>query len=447
MSTSEAAAPSRRRWLLPTVIVAVLIAIPVTSFLTFRADPKPVPSTVSARSMAERTGQLEERVAADPDDLEAWQALAVAYTGRASASGDPAFYDLAERALAKADDLEPDAPGTLVARGHLLLSLHEFSEAEEVGQQAAAALPSNAGALGVLVDAQVELGDYEAATATLQRMVDRDPGLPALSRVSYLRELNGDLAGATTALQQAEIAGASLGLERADVATLLGHLHRQRGQLDAADAAYARALELVPTSIPARLGQLRIVASRDGAAAALPAVQELVTAVPRLDAILLQTELATAAGEAELAASSLELARAAAALQAAAGQVVDLELALLEADLGDATEAVALAQRAFDARPDNVFAADALAWALHRAGRNDEALPFLATSLRLGTVSPQVRFHAAAILAEADRTDEAAEHLTVVTDGDPWFSFALLDEGTALAGELGVDAPPAWSPR
>ena len=49
-----------------------------------------------------------------------------------------------------------------------------------------------------LVDAAVELGRYGEAERLAQEMVDRKPDLAALARVSYLRELRGDRAGALT---------------------------------------------------------------------------------------------------------------------------------------------------------------------------------------------------------------------------------------------------------
>ena len=54
---------------------------------------------------------------------------------------------------------------------------------------------------GPLVDAYVELGRYGAAERALQAMVDRKPEFAGFTRVSYLRELHGDLPGALAALR------------------------------------------------------------------------------------------------------------------------------------------------------------------------------------------------------------------------------------------------------
>ena len=50
--------------------------------------------------------------------------------------------------------------------------------------------------MGVRVDALVELGRYAEAVTALQQMVDLRPDLESYSRVSYLRELHGDVPGA-----------------------------------------------------------------------------------------------------------------------------------------------------------------------------------------------------------------------------------------------------------
>jgi hypothetical protein len=54
----------------------------------------------------------------------------------------------------------------------------------------------NANAHGVMGDALVELGRYDEAFVQIQRMVDLRPDLSSYARVSYARELQGDVVGA-----------------------------------------------------------------------------------------------------------------------------------------------------------------------------------------------------------------------------------------------------------
>jgi len=57
--------------------------------------------------------------------------------------------------------------------------------------------------VGVITDAQIELGRYSESVETLQSMVDLHPDMSSYSRVSYLRELHGDISGAIDMMQRA----------------------------------------------------------------------------------------------------------------------------------------------------------------------------------------------------------------------------------------------------
>ncbi len=64
------------------------------------------------------------------------------------------------------------------------------------GREARLLLPGSGRPYGVIGDALVELGRYDAAFAAFQRMVTLRPGLSSYARVAYARELTGDPVGA-----------------------------------------------------------------------------------------------------------------------------------------------------------------------------------------------------------------------------------------------------------
>ena len=67
-----------------------------------------------------------------------------------------------------------------------------------------------------------------------------------------------------------------------------------------------------------------------------------------------------------------------------------------------------LAEAAYGETP-TVRAADALGWALHRAGREDEGWERAQEALRLGSRDPRFAYHAGAIaLARGDEASAAA---------------------------------------
>src|SRR4051812_44525483 len=173
------------------------------------ATSRPASAVSAAATGADDVGRLEAAVAARPDDLPSLQQLAVAYVRRA-AYGNPSYYDLARRAIARAEKLAPGNDVTLISKGVLELSLHRFDEALVLGARVHRHNPALNDAYAVLVDASVELGHYADAERYLQELVDRHPGLPAYARVSYLRELHGDDGGAAAAMQLAIAAGAGV---------------------------------------------------------------------------------------------------------------------------------------------------------------------------------------------------------------------------------------------
>ena len=67
--------------------------------------------------------------------------------------------------------------------------------------------PYNAYVYGLLVDGNVEMGNYDTAVSYADKMVSVRPDLTSYSRVSYLREIFGDYAGSIKAMQMAVEAG------------------------------------------------------------------------------------------------------------------------------------------------------------------------------------------------------------------------------------------------
>ncbi|HVM00733.1 MAG TPA: tetratricopeptide repeat protein [Egibacteraceae bacterium] len=435
---------SQRRMVVTVAAMALLTGLAVGRFAM--AEPTAfAPTVTTAHTVAAQVAALERAVEAQPTDLASWQALGTAYTQRAFEVGDPSFYGLATRAFDRAERLGGDQAGTLLGRGHLALALHAFADAHAYAERALLQRPHSAEVLGVLVDADVELGHYGSAAARLQEMLDLRPGLPALARTSYLRELHGDLEGATEAMRRAEAAGSGSSFEAATVAALLGDLHLAQGDLEAATTAYERALDAAPTLVGAGVGLARVDAARGDSGAAISRLKAVVDRFPQPDAVILLGDLHAEAGEGELARQQYALARTIARLQEGAGQNVDLELALFEADRGDdPARALELAQRAYEARPANVYAADTLAWALLRSGRAEEATVPMEDALRLGTADALMRFHAAEVFAAAGDPERAREELAAALETNPWFSVAHRGRAATLTADLGVPQPVAW---
>ena len=366
---------------------------------------------------------LQARLADLPGDYPGWATLGLLYVDRARATADPSWYAKAQAAFDRSLEVQPDDNfGALTGLGSLQAAQHDFAAAEQSARAAIAINDFDATAYGVLTDALTELGRYDEAAQALQRMADVDPNYAALTRISYARELRGDVDGARGAMQQA-LDGAANGGDAGFALLNLGELAwNYSGDVPAAADLWARGLQRDPTSLPLQAAAARAAAAQGRTDEALATYEEVTGRVPVQQSLVEHAELLTSLGRTEEAAAQLELVAAANSLLAASGSVVDLETALFEADHGSPERAVAAAQAAYDAAPGNVFAADALAWALHAAGKDEQALPFADQALSLGMRRPSFVFHRAMILEALGRSAEARQLLQEALEVNPHFS-------------------------
>lgn len=221
---------------------------------------------VAAQTPAERrVAAAERRIAANAAAADAHSDLAVALAQRARETADPAYYDRADAAADRALALAPGHAAATRVRIWTLLGRHEFSAARDAAEALRRHAPDDPQVYAFLVDAYTELGDYPAAEAAAQRLLDLRPGsVAALTRAAYLRELFGDPAGALELMATAYDRVAAAEIEdRAWILTQVAQLHRTAGRLDAADTALATALALVPGYHYA-LGQLAQVRLAQG---------------------------------------------------------------------------------------------------------------------------------------------------------------------------------------
>lgn len=393
---------------------------------------------------------------AHPGDPRAYTALGLAYLARAKETADPSYYTLADRALSTSYRLTPDDLPSVVGVGLLDLSRHQFRTALALGERAAAAYPDSPDALGIVVDAQVELGRYPQAVTSAQAMVDRKPNIASLSRISYLRELYGDPAGAISAMTQARTAGSGSPTDLAYISVLLGDLFRGQGRLTDAVQAYDAAIGSVPAYMPATVGLARVDAANGNLGAAARRLQVAVTRLPLPETLALYGDVLTAQNRPAEAARQYALVRATEALQRANGVIVDLEGARFEADHArdpgaNPATAVGLARQALANRP-TIYGHDALGWALRQARQPAAALPQANAALALGTRDAMLYYHRAAIEADLGQRAPAARDLRTAFSISPALMSASalasirdLPLARTLAGALGVPVPAVAS--
>lgn len=410
------------------VFLGPLSSPPVTSGLTAMAPPgaepeQPFVAAPGASKTEQEIAQRYETVRRYPDTIDAYVLLGFAYLQHVREKGDPADYGRAGAALDEALRRDPRNLDALIGKGSLAAARHEFGEALELGNRAVEVLPGTAHAHGVIVDALTELGRYDAALASAQTMVDLRPDLASYSRVSYQRELHGDIDGAIAAMKQAYDASAGgITENREYVRVLIGNLYLLKGDLDTAEQVYEASLDTSPGFVWALAGLARVRGAGGDFEEAISLYQEAVDTIPLPEFVIALGETQEAAGQTAEAQQSYELVEVIQRLFEANGVDVDQDLALFQANHGDDPQAaVDLARRAYGKAP-NVKAADALAWALHGAGQFDEARRYADEALRLGTPYGQFLFHAGMIAQAQGDTEAARSYLSRALEQDPYFS-------------------------
>ena len=365
---------------------------------------------------------LQARLRVTPKDHRAWSTLAMAYVERARTTADPTYYRKADSALARAAALAPDDSVLLTARGTLAAARHDFRAALGASEAALRINPYSAQAEAVRSDALTELGRYDAAADAARHADDLDPGPSTFARLSYQAELRGDLDRARRLMRLSMEAAGTSASSYAFAAFHLGELSRALGRPAAAAHYYRNALDADPTYLPALAGRARLAVARGDIAAAERDYTRVVSRLPLTEYVVELGELYDATDRPQLAQQQYAVATATARLLAANGVSTDLETAVFQADHGSPADALVAARGAWAERR-SIHTADALGWALHAAGRDQQALRYVRLATRLGTQDSRLLFHRGAV-ESALGLPAAVDHLRAARRLDagvsPW---------------------------
>ncbi|MCC6832746.1 MAG: tetratricopeptide repeat protein, partial [Thermoleophilia bacterium] len=284
---------------------ATATSAPALALAVDASGPMEPPGTETRAQVAAFIERLTDR----PDDIEALLGLGASAYQLARETADPTEYARAEDAFARVRTLAPDSPDALIGLGTVAAAKHDFAGALALGDAALDLAPRSARALGVIADARTELGDYAEAKAAVQAMVDARPDLGSYARVSYQRELHGDLDGAIRAMESAITAGGPATENTAYLRVVLGNLWFTAGDLDRAAAAYEGALERSPGYAFALAGRARIAAARGDLDAAIDGWSAAALRVPFPELLVGLGEAQEAAGRGDDAAQTYQLVR------------------------------------------------------------------------------------------------------------------------------------------
>ena len=371
---------------------------------------------------------LQSQLKSHPDDWSSYSQLGLAYLQKARETGDPSYYQKVEEALNQSFGHQADDYVTISAMGALALARHQFHSALEWGERARQLNPTRTYAYGIITDAQIELGQYDEAVETLQTMVDLQPDMSSYSRVSYVRELHGDVDGALESMQLAVDGGIPNGEATAWTRTQLGNLYFNTGNLKQAEAEYVYTLNNRPDYTYALAGLGRVRAAQGKLYEAIDLLTRATNIMPLPEFVITLGDLYQANNQPTLAQQQYKLIGTIEKLFEANGVDMDMEIALFNADQNkDLVATVEQARKAYANRP-SIHAADVLAWALYKTGNYAEAQIYSQAALRLDTKDALKLFHAGMIAYRLGDNVQAQAYLEQALTINPHFSFLYAEE-------------------
>ncbi len=360
----------------------------------------------------------------NPYDAAAYYRLGDAYIQKAREAGDVTYFNLAEASLKKVLERSPRHSGALRHLAYVLYSRHEFHEAAVQARKAIALDPTDSHALGILGDATMEIGKYDEAEATYQRMIELHEDLYSLSRLSGLKSMRGDPVGAIRDLELAIQAGRAIQAPSESIAWAQWQLGSERlalGDLAAAEARFLESLQTYPNYHRALAALAHVRAAQQRHAEAIDLYRKAITVIPQPDYAAALGDVYAKVGRREDAERQYALVEYIGRLNALNQVLYNRELAYFYADHDvKLPESLALAERELEVRRD-IYASDLLAWALLKNDRPREALDSMTVALRLGTKDARLFFHAGMIYHRLGRTDEARAYLERALATNPHF--------------------------
>jgi tetratricopeptide (TPR) repeat protein len=396
--------------LVPSAIIATVVAMVVSANIredrrSRRSSPVPALGTLAAgptsrEGLNRRVAQMEARLAARPDDVDAAIALADAWIRQSRVTGSAGLSAKAEQMLNQALRDGPGNYNALRVQGALYLSQHRFKEAVAAAERLKSLRPADPANYGILGDAHLELGDYPAAFDAFDTMMRMRPSAASYARVAYARELQGNLTGALESMKLA--ADASTGGDVEGMAwyhSQVGELYLRLDRPNDAMQAFATASQAFPGHPFAVSGYSRTLDAIGRHDEARALLEDLVSKSPTPDLHARLGDMYEVAGRKTDADRQYALAEAAWRTDAPEPKL----FARFLADRGvKVDEAVTIAEAAVAVRQD-IFTEDALAWAYFKAGRIDEARQAIKRALRTGTKDRDILRHARAIEAGPTR--------------------------------------------
>jgi tetratricopeptide (TPR) repeat protein len=328
----------------------------------------------------EKFNKLSFEVENEKTKAEGLIKLSEIYIYEARVTGEhPYYYNAAlltlNETLKDTLKLTPDQHFTaLFYKSTVQLSQHKFNEALVTGEKALALNNTNSGIYGVLVDANVEIGNYDDAVKNCDKMISIRPDLRSYSRISYLREIYGDLKGSIKSMEQAIEAGAPYSEYKCWTIVTMGKMLENHNQLDSAMAYYEFAAK-ERANYPFGIAGMASVQGKLGNYSKADSMYKVaLSSVPEISFIMDQAKLYQKQGKKAAVKRLIPRIESMFKEDIESGHNVNMEYAFFLLDFKkDYKRALDLGLKEYKLRPNNIDVNRLLAFAYYANGDNENA--------------------------------------------------------------------------
>lgn len=388
--------------------------------------------------------EREAHLRKNPGDDHSWAVLGAAYVERGLRTADSAYYPRAEEALRTSLKTRPQGNAqALTGMAALANARHDYRGARKWAQSAVDLAPKRWSAYPVLIDAYSGLGDAKGVGKALETLQELNADIPSvMARSGQVYRDRGWREDAAAKLVDAA-ALAEGPAEKAVCLYRVGELAWERGEPAEALRYYEAALLSDPDHHPSLAGKGRALAALGRTAEALRSYQSALRRQPAPEYALALGELYESLKLGPAARAQYDVLRARVKQEGVNGVNDERILGLFEADHGDADAAVDRLRAEFK-RHGSPEVADALGWALHRAGEDKEALKFATRATEKGPLIAVYAYHRGQIERDLGKYGAARRHIGEAMRRNPYFSPLLAPAARAALDSLGD--PPSGGP-
>ena len=370
----------------------------------------------------------EDLVEKNPEIAENQVKLAAAILQKVRETGDYNLNRQAEISIAKALEIDANNFAAQLLKIQIYLSEHKFQMALDLAEKLEKENPNSEALLLAITDAKIELGKYDEAVASAQKLVDFRPSANSYSRLAHLRSLYGDTEGAIEARKFAlKIADPDDKENLAWYHSQLGKEYLNIGRFAEAEREFDLGLDIFPEYHWALAGKGKVRADQNDFETAAQIYQKLFERTSETDRAIffgdIQIKLGKDAEAQKIYEATVEKQRK------TNGDMHRIALFWADHDI-HLDEALKVAKATRESNAD-LLSSDTLAWCLYKKGEFAEAQKYINEAMRLKTKSALFYFHAGMIENALGNRQEAVKYLKLSLATNP--SFDLLQTEIAQA--------------